>query len=98
MSPGIRRRFSRGGRPGRWTPVQSSAVPVSGLSRSRFRPRSRRRQAIHRVAARGRSVLETPFLQPFNLAHFAHELGHLGGQALSLRSGSRVGDYMLEKR
>jgi hypothetical protein len=50
------------------------------------------------VGASGAIAFETSFLQPFNLAHVAHELGHQWwGQSLSLRSGSEGGDYMLDE-
>jgi hypothetical protein len=50
------------------------------------------------VAASGAIAFDAPFLQPFNLAHVAHELGHLWwGQSLSRRTGSVDGDYMLDE-
>ncbi|MGH7725320.1 MAG: hypothetical protein ACREOU_07815 [Candidatus Eiseniibacteriota bacterium] len=50
------------------------------------------------VAASGAIVFGTSFLQPFNLAHVAHELGHLWwGQSLSRSLGSTGGDYMLDE-
>ena len=50
------------------------------------------------VGSSGAIAFETSFLQPFNLAHFAHELGHQWwGQSLSLRPGSTGGDYMLDE-
>ena len=50
------------------------------------------------LGASGAIVFETPFLQPFNLAHVAHELGHQWwGQSMSRRSGSEGGDYMMDE-
>jgi hypothetical protein len=50
------------------------------------------------VGASGAIAFGTPFLQPFNLAHVGHELGHQWwGQSLSWRDGSDGGDYMLDE-
>ena len=50
------------------------------------------------IGASGAIAFETSFLQPFNLAHFAHELGHQWwGQSLSRSPESAGGDYMMDE-
>ena len=51
------------------------------------------------VAASGAIVFGTSFLQPFNLAHVAHELGHLWwGHSLSYSPAARVATTCSTKR
>ena len=59
---------------------------------------AKRAGGFNGVGASGAIAFETSFLQPFNLAHVAHELGHLWwGQSLSRPPGSSGGDYMLDE-
>lgn len=74
-------------------------LPYPGLSLIEVPPQvAEKAGGFNGVAASGAIVFETRFLQPFNLAHFAHELGHLWwGQSLSRSSGGTGGDYMLDE-
>lgn len=73
--------------------------PYPGLSLIEVPPEvAEKAGGFNGVGASGAIVFETHFLQPFNLAHFAHELGHQWwGQSLSLSPGSTGGDYMLDE-
>jgi aminopeptidase N len=57
-----------------------------------------RASGFNAMGLAGGVAFETPFLQAFNLAHVAHELGHeWWGNSLSLGPGSEHGDYMLDE-
>jgi hypothetical protein len=50
------------------------------------------------IGASGAIAFETSFLQPFHLAHVAHELGHQWwGQSLARSASSARGDYVLDE-
>jgi hypothetical protein len=57
-----------------------------------------RASGFNAMGLSGGIAFETPFLQAFNLAHVAHELGHeWWGNSVSRRAGSKLGDYMLDE-
>ena len=59
---------------------------------------AKRASGFNAMGLAGGIAFETSFLQAFNLAHVAHELGHeWWGNSLSLRLGSEGGDYMLDE-
>ena len=57
-----------------------------------------RASGFNAMGLSGGIAFDTPFLQAFNVAHVAHELGHeWWGNSLSRRPGNDRGDYMLDE-